>query len=437
MRQCNLGFEFLESRNLMATTPWSPLAGFSGQRELEHGFVVIRPVPVASLATPVVTSQQSLGNLNQVNVDDLMRCVNHGFWIIGPNCIPPLYSRLIPTATLNAPTLVTSSSTVSQYVASADGANNATKATFNVLATGAVTITELTLVVAGNNLSAVTKVNVGGVSAAPVAGIVSLKGLNLVVPNGGSGLTFDALVSYAPVGAGGIPSATKVSIGLSEVKYWAGGITKTLTLPTPVMAPEMTLVGSKPTIVMDSVSNSTLVIGAQNQIGAFTIYAGAQGPVKINDIQFAVTSTGFSLPPTFTSVRIADDRGFTIAGSSCGAGPAANASQVFFCEIGTPGNTLVGPIGTSGLESNTDFDGWTIQAGTSRTFRVYATITGASTPGALTSISTSLVSKGFNWDDTSSATYVADGTPASPANGTNLSGSLIYNFPTTSYVIHN
>ena len=111
------------------------------------------------------------------------------------------------------------------------------------------------------------------------------------------------------------------------------------------------------------------------------------------------------------------------------------ASQTIFCEFGTTGNTFATGTTNSNTESNSDFDGYTIAAGTSKTFSLYATVSAANTGTNSASISTSVVASGFNWDDASYATFVADGTNASPANGTNLTGTLIYNFPTGSYTI--
>ena len=327
--------------------------------------------------------------------------------------------------------LVTSSSTASQYVIG--GTTNATKATYNFSATGgSVVVNQLKFIVVGDNSSAVTKITVGGVSAVPVNGVVDLKGLNLVVPNGGAGLSVDALVSYAFVSAGGIPSATKVAIGISDVGYRASGTTKTLALTNSVMAPAMTLVGSKPTVAVNPTSNPGLVMGGENKIGEVTVTTDRSGDIKLNDLRFAVSSVNFAVIPTLTQARIADGT-ITVSGSSCGAGIAGQASQTIFCEFGTVGNTMASTINISNVESNTDFDGYMIPAGTSKTFSLYATVNGVLGSGTPL-ISTSLVD--VNWDDASSATFVADGTNASPANGTNLTGTLIYNFPTGSYVIH-
>ena len=339
------------------------------------------------------------------------------------------------TGTVATPTLVTSTATTAQYIAAGNGgAANATKATYNFVSTsGASTISELKFTVTGTNT--VTNICVGTVCAAPVSGIAYLTGLNnLAVPNGGSGLTVDAMVSYSEVSTNGIVPGTTSAVALTYVKYTSGGTTTTLS--PSVSAPTMTMVGSKPTVVVNTTSNAGLNIGAENKIGEVTISADAKGNIKINDLKFAVSSTNFSTMPTFTLARIADGT-TTVTGSSCGQGTAAQTSQTIFCEFGTTGNTMATTTTVTGQESNTDYDGFTIAAGTSKTLSLYATVSGTATSASTSSISSSLVASGFNWDDTSYATFVADGTTASPASGTNLDGSSIYNFPTGSYSIHN
>jgi len=336
--------------------------------------------------------------------------------------------------TVATPTLVTGTTTTAQYVAAGNGgAANATKATFNFVSTsGASTITELKFTVTGTNT--VTNVCVGSVCAAPVAGIAYLTGLSLPVSNGGSGLTQDVMVSYSEVGTNGIVPGTTSAVALTYVKYTSGGTTATIS--PSVSAPTMTMVGSKPTVVVNTTSNSGLNIGAENKIGEVTISADAKGNIKINDLAFTVSSTNFSTMPTFTGARIADGT-TTVTGSSCGQGTAAATSQTIFCEFATTGNTMTTTTGTTNVESNTDYDGLIIAAGTSKTLSLYATFSAVAAASSTQSISTSLVQGSFNWDDTSYAVFNADGSAASPANGTNLTGSSIYNFPTGSYSIHN
>ncbi len=343
------------------------------------------------------------------------------------------------------PTLVTANATQAQYIAAGmGGATDGTKAVYNFVSTGgASTISELKFVVTGTDT--VTKVKVGSAEANVVSGVAYLTGLNLMVPNGGSGLTQDVFISYSEVGTNGIAPGTTSAVSLSYIKYTSGGTTSTactaaLATCTQVIgvggvtAPTMTLVGSKPTVVVNTTTSSGLNLAAENKIGEITVSADAKGNIKLNDIQFAVGSSNFTTLPTFTLARIADGS-TTIAGSSCGQGTAAAASQTIFCEFGTVGNTFTTTTGVANVESNTDFDGYTIAAGTSKTFSLYATVSAANTGTGSATISSSVVAAGLNWDDTSYATFVADGSAASPSQGTNLTGSSIYNFPTGSYTI--
>ncbi len=337
------------------------------------------------------------------------------------------------SGTVGTPALLTSSSTSAQYIAAGNGASNATQASYTMTSTGgASTISELKFTITGTAANPVTSITVGNVTAPVVGGVAWLQNLNLVVPNGGSGLTVNAMISYAPVGTGGVIPNTTVITTLDYVKYSSGGTTAVIT--PSVAAPTVTVVGSKPTVVVNTSTNTGLNLGAENKIGEVTVSADSKGNIKLNDIQFSVSSTGFTTVPTFTGARLADGT-TTIPGTGCGQGTAAAVSQTIFCEFGTSGNTFTTTTATTGVEVNTDFDGYTIAAGTSKTFSLYATVSAANTGTNLASISTSVVPAGFNWDDASYATFVADASAASPSNGTNLTGALIYNFPTGSYTV--
>lgn len=339
------------------------------------------------------------------------------------------------SGTVGTPAILTASSTSAQYIAAGSGTATAaqTQASYTLTSTGgASTISEIKFTITGTATDPVSSVTIGNVTAPVVGGVAWLQGLNLQVPNGGSGLTVNAMITYSTVGTGGvIPNTTSIAT-LDYVKYSSGGTTTVIT--PSVAAPTITLVGSKPTVVVPTTTNLGLNLGAENKIGEVTVSADAKGNIKINEISFGVASSGFSTMPTFTLARLADGS-TTIPGTGCGQGTAAATSQTIFCEFGTAGNTFTTTTATTGVEVNTDFDGYTIAAGTSKTFSLYATVNAVATANATNSISTSVSASGFNWDDASYAAFVADASAASPSNGTNLSGSLIYNFPTGSYTV--
>ena len=354
------------------------------------------------------------------------------------------------TGTVATPTLVSSSSTPAQYIsAGTSGAQGATQATFNFVSTsGSATITELKFTVSGTDASpsqTVTQICVGSVCKQPVAGTADLTGLSIAIPNGGGGATVNATVSYSTVGTGGIVPANSASIALALYKYTAGGTTTTKTGTTlsgsdftSVSSPAVILVGSKPTVTVPSTSASGLIIGAENKIGEVTIAADAKGNIKLNDIQFTAGSSNLNSSNDFalTAARIAVGS-TTVIGSSCGAQDATTASLTVFCEFATTNDTMATSTTAANTEYNLDLDGYTIPAGTSATFNLYATVAGTkSTDGSTSTIATSVSAAGLNWDDVSYAVYQGNGVAAYPNNGVNLTGSSIYSFPTNSYSVH-
>jgi hypothetical protein len=354
------------------------------------------------------------------------------------------------TGAVQTPSLVSASSTPAQFIASSvsSPAVSGSQASFNFVSTSAPsTISELKFTVTGSDANpsqTVTQICVGSACASPavVSGTqtVYLTGLNLAVPTG-AGLTQNVLVTYAGIGSGGVIPNKTSAVTLTYVKYTSGGTTATLcasgctTAMTAVAAPTMTLVSSVPTVVVTNTTSDGLNIATENKIGEVTITASSKGAIKVNDLQFTVASSGFTTNPTFTLARIADGS-TTVTGSGCGQGTGGQASQTIFCEFGTSGNTFTTETGVADVEVNTDFDGYIIAAGTSKTFSLYATVTGGNTGTNDASISTSLVAAGFNWDDTSYAVFVADDSAANPSDGTGLTGASIYNFPTNSYSVH-
>jgi hypothetical protein len=352
--------------------------------------------------------------------------------------------------TVNATTgvsLVVSSTTPAQYIAAAGGATNATQATFNIVSTsGASTITELKFAVSGGDTllsNTITQVCIGSVCAAPVSGIVDVTGLNIAVPNGGSGVTVNAQVSYSSVGTGGITPATTARIALTLVKYTTGSATKTLCSTVQatadsitcdgtfvgtntdssdeatygIAAPFATLVGSKPTVTVATGGSSGLQLGQSNKIGEVTVAADAKGAIKVRRITFSVSGSGFSTTAgstmsVSTSPFIAVGN-TQVVGSSCSTTTATTTTATIVCDL------------NSSPSYATDY---AISAGQQQTFNLFVTVTGVqNTNASYASVSSSITAAGFTWDDTSN-------NGGSTALG--LTGTLIYGFPTNAYSIH-
>ncbi len=394
----------------------SPLTNLGGLRTSENANYSVQPqasnvfsvdFTVAPGATKVVDIFTDVSSATSVTVIPTLAVTGIGATSNTAISISAVTGQTITLSqgTLTAPSAaLTASSTSAQYIAAggAAGATDATKASFNFVSTGgASTISELKFTVTGSATDPVSMIKVGSVSAPVVGGVAWLQGLNLSVPNGGSGLTIDALVSYNEVGTNGVTPAETSIVSLTYVKYTSGGAPATLT-PTAA-APTMTMVGSKPTVTVNTTPASGLILGVENKIGEVTVAADAKGNIKINDLVFDLGFGGFSTDPTMSAPRIADGT-TTISGSAC------TGTTTITCQFGT--------------SSNTDFDGYEIAAGTSKTFSLFATnASGVVSSGATATISSKMNQSSFNWDDSS-----ANGTA-----GTNLSGSAIYNFPTSSY----
>jgi hypothetical protein len=75
--------------------------------------------------------------------------------------------------------------------------------------------------------------------------------------------------------------------------------------------------------------------------------------------------------------------------------------------------------------SVTNYDGYPISAGLSKTFSLYGTLTSQVVTTGTPIVSSSVGASTFSWDDTST----------NGVSGTNLHGTLINGFPTTSYSI--
>ena len=72
-----------------------------------------------------------------------------------------------------------------------------------------------------------------------------------------------------------------------------------------------------------------------------------------------------------------------------------------------------------------------ISAGQSQTFNLYATVNGQTNGSTTASVSSSVSATGFVWDDTST-----NGASGTGLLGQNTSPQIIYNWPTSSYVLH-
>ena len=323
----------------------------------------------------------------------------------------------LQSGTLANPTqnsIVTSSATPAQYIAAAGGNTNGAKVTYNFAsANGPSTISELTFATEGT-AGAISSITING-QVAPVVGTTAyITGLNISVPNGGSGVNQDVYITYAPVGTNGLTSGATASLRLTTVKYTSGGTTASIGPADLADSATMTLVGSKPTVALTlpggvSGSSATGLATGSIYVGNVTVSADAKGGLTVNTIPLKFTGNAAGTTVTVsndTDIGLKDASGspitgYTIANRSGGATQNASGTITF----------------TSGYQ---------VAAGTTATFEVYANVAAVSGSGA--SLATGLGTvTGFTWTDTAGnstqavagATSTMPGYPSSTVSLTN------------------
>jgi hypothetical protein len=336
----------------------------------------------------------------------------------------------IGNATFGTPVVVTSGSTLSQYVAggTTTGATDATKAQFKFTASsGTAKVIDLGFY-DSVGAHAITKVRVGNVEGTNTgADKFFLYGLNIDVPNGGAGAFVDAFASYSPVGPTGLTTTTTGDITsllkVSYIKYQVGNSTLTLcangyspaggncdaTTSMPISSAQtMSLVGSKPIVTVAQPSGVILTTGPVEAIDV-TIKADDKGPITINSFPITTNISASGGTPSFTTgtdftVKDANNQTITATGSRSNA---------------TGSETTTVTLGS----------GYLLSAGQSQTFRVFVPVAAVGT-GTLpnTYLYSSLAaSSGFSWTDTAGSASVAS-----------TGVTYMYNYPSTfTSSIHN
>jgi hypothetical protein len=288
------------------------------------------------------------------------------------------------------------------------GSTNQPIVTYNFVASnGGVTITELGFGIGGSNAATetpITSVTVGGITTPVVttSGVngATTTGLNIVVPSGYAGVDVPVTVNYASVGLNGITSNKTATTTLTYVKYTSGGQTYTLTGLTAA-SNTMTVVGSKPTVSLAAPSGS-LTTGTV-PIASVTVTADAAGSIRLNNLPISVATSG--------TVSIAGGSSVLVY---------INGTQY----TSVSGNTFTGS-GNTVTSTITFTNGYTIPAGQSVTFTLYATIGGSLGSAGTSAVSVQITPQAsFTWTDIN-------------GNVASITGTSIANFPTTTVSLHN
>lgn len=312
----------------------------------------------------------------------------------------------VGTATLVANLVTPTTEEVAQYVVGADTQRIVTyrfKSSNNIPAT----ITRLRFTVPAND--SIQSVEVNGVTATVASGIADVSGLSIAVPGNSVGVSIPVKVTYSCFVGGNVgvgcnlsspavtsPVSTSIQIAaLTDVEAISGGSIINLTGTLPLTSQTMSLVASIPTVTSPSTSLAGLVASPAGsrtvKIGEVSIAADAGGAIYVDQIAWNVGTAGGAV------VLSAELR----EGSTVVTGASCTAAGV--C-------TLTSPI--------------TVDAGTTRTFALYAEVSPVSGAANTVSVSTALDQATFLWQD-------------AVGNSGSLAGTGLVGFSTNSYSIHN
>ena len=311
------------------------------------------------------------------------------------------------SATLSAPTLV-ASSPVAQFVV---GGSTMGIATFKLKTAAAGTsanVNELRFTTMGTD--AITSITVGGVTknvtGSGAGATTTVSGLNINVPF--TGVDVPVTVKFSQFLDAGTPASTSgLTSGIASVKITLGHIQGTsgtgaaITSVATVDSNTMKLYASKPTVSGPSTASGSLTTGIQ-KIGEFTIGADVNGKIALatTSVKISTSTTGTM---TVSNVMLSDDGGATAITNS---------------------NTQA--VAVSGTAFDLGFTtAYEISAGASKTFSIYANVTGAYS-ASNTSIATQLNSTlaSTTWNDVVSGS-------------TGLTAAGIQNFGVSAYTLKN
>ncbi len=298
----------------------------------------------------------------------------------------------INVAALAAPTLV-SSSPVAQFVVGGSTFGIATFKLATVTSGTSANVREMRFLTSGTD--AIESITVGGVTSPVISGgTTTVSGLNITVSSTGTDVPVTVKFSgFQNTTSGGslLDSVSGVSVALGYVEGTSGS-GSVITNSTFASSSLMTLVASKPTVTVSGTQGGTLVLGAENKVGEFTVVADANGKISVASSTLTLSAIGVT-GVEFTSPRVADGN-TTISGSAV-----------------TGSSTMAISFSPSAYE---------ISAGQSKTFSVFATVAGTPQQGITPYVASTLSASGFKWKD------VIGG-------NTLFTGSAILNFPTNSW----
>jgi hypothetical protein len=294
------------------------------------------------------------------------------------------------------------SSPPSQFVV---GNSTFTIATFKIKTnTGTAIVRELNFKIIGED--AIQTITVGGITKAAFSSgdsaVTSIAGLT--IPINSTGVDIPVMVKFsgfqgAPDGGSLVKSVNSVGIVLSYIEAVAGS-ENIITNKTPVSSNLMSLVASKPTLIAGAGNgpNDFLYLdGKESKVGELTVKADTNAKLSVSHFKINLSSTGL-INTTFSNFSVSDGNGTAKL-------PIENTTSV------TEGSNII-------IKFTQPYE---IGAGQSRTFSVYAKVSGTQTVGTSPQVISNVNFPGnFSWYDVMGGNTLQGGTN-------------IFNFPTNSF----
>ncbi len=311
-----------------------------------------------------------------------------------------------------ATTTLSNDSMVGQYVLAGSTVTVAKYHMSMSAGAGTATVTDMHFTVTGSSSAGtISKITVAGKDATVISGVASVSGLAIAIPSGFSGVDVPVTVTYNTVGFGGVAKANDTSIlTLDEIKYTSGNTVKTSPAVSQA-ARTMRLIASYPTLAIAAPADAKLVNG-QVKIATFTVSAPLSGNITLHD-----------LPLTF----------FTTGGATASSSGTTAGTSILVKDGNTTITTTTPAVfsvstSSTGSETVSFTNGYTVTAGTTKVFDIYFSNIGGSLGNAGTSsFGTKLGSAAtFTFDD------VNGGNPGLLSTGTN-----IFTYPTNTATVSN
>ncbi len=309
----------------------------------------------------------------------------------------------IGSGTINVTALssLVNSSIVSQYVIGGQTVDNL--AVYQFKATDApVIIEEMTFTVGGtataSSKTPITSLTVGGKTANVLSNTATVTGLSISVPTASAGLNV-TVAGKLNIPGDNIDSGLLTTTTLTSIKWRSGSVVST-TAVTAASSNAISIVGTKPSLTVGALTGDSLTGLGYTRIGRVSLIADANGVLSLEELPLVLSTIG----------------------ASTSYATSSNSVKVYV------GSTLIATTNdefASGTTTVAFTGNYTVSAGQTVNFDIYADVTGLGSTAGDSKISVKLGSAALLiWNDLT-------------GDGSDLTGSYIFNYPINSATVSN